>query len=147
MSDRFKVWFSLRSAASNCAGVASSGSRPPRRNSSSDRARWIEARFLEAASVSASVPPAKSKAARPSLPGIFAPASSHLKRPAIMRWMTRKRSSESSKTMRLPSRRTSRTRFPTAALRGGSKVRTTKGLATRTPVSAWPFNRAASAST
>ena len=45
------------------------------------------------------------------------------------------------------SRLSGSTFFPTAALKGGSKVRTTNGLATRTPRSGCPLTRASSAST
>src|SRR5260370_12119737 len=61
--------------------------------------------------------------------------------------MTRNIPASNSRTMRLPSRRTESTRLPTAALSGGSKLRTTNGLATRTPRISCPCTRAASAST
>ena len=147
VSERFSVWFSRRSADSNSSRVEASGSIPPRSNSSSARARWIEARFFVAASVSTSVPEGKSRAASPTFPGIFAPRSSHLNRPAIIRWITRNSPPSSMKTIRLPRRRTSSTRRPLATLSGGSKVRTTKGLATRTPCRGWPAMRDAIDST
>jgi hypothetical protein len=53
-------------------------------------------------------------------------------RPTIIKCKTRNRSPSSSKTMRLPKRRRPRTVFPSASLSGGSTLRKTNGLTSRT---------------
>src|SRR5437899_638003 len=98
----------------------------------------MAARFFVPASVSVSVPVEKSKAARPTLPGTLAPAGFQCSRPAIIRWMTRKRSPSRAKTTRLPSRRRPVTTRPLAAEIGGSNDRSTKGLASLTRSSRAP---------
>ena len=107
VSARFSVRFSVVSAARKSARLEPSGSSPPRSNAASDfcpRTRCRLARFLVLASVSSSVPFGKSKAARPTLPGIFSPGGRQRSRPAIIRCRTRNSSSSSSKTIRLPKR-------------------------------------------
>ena len=66
--------------------------------------------------------------------------------PAIITCRTRKRFPSSSSAMRLPMRRIRTTCLPTASTSGGSKVRSTKGEARRTPWMGWRRMRAPSAS-
>src|SRR5258705_13249628 len=72
-----------------------------------------------------SVPCSKSSAKRPIFPGILAPGSFHLNRPAIMRWKTRKSSSSASTTIRLPRRWRSTMARPSIADNGGGDERGT----------------------
>ena len=68
MSARFRVWFSRRSARSNAARVAPSGSSPPRSSAASaasPRTRCSAARRFEPASVRMSEPDGKSKRGEP----------------------------------------------------------------------------------
>ena len=78
------------------------------------RTRCSDARFFEPASVKSSVPFANSNDASISFgpSPALAPGSRHRSRPAIIRCMTRNSSSSSAMTMRLPTRKTSRTRLP-----------------------------------
>src|SRR5205085_8213557 len=85
-------------------------------------------------------------AASPSLPGTFAPRSPQRRRPAIMRWKTRKRSPSNSSAMRLPMRWMRTTCLPKIAEMGGSKVRNTKGEARRTAWTGCRNTRGSSAS-
>src|SRR5438477_7053452 len=105
-----------------------------------------DARFLELASVSNSVPVGKSNDASPTLAGGLVLAGRHLNRPAIIRWKTRKSLSSISHTMRFPMRLRATTLRPTAAASGGSTVRSSEGLTMRTRSSGWPTMRGASAS-
>src|SRR5947209_8147364 len=89
---------------------------------------WIDARRFDPASVRSSVPSSKSNAARPSFPGIFAFGASQRKRPAIIRWITMKRSSSRARTIRFPTRRVAATRLPATSRVPGSTVLRTKGL-------------------
>ncbi len=149
VSARLSVWFSRRSASTNAARVASSGSSPPRANCPSPvspRTRWSEARFFELASVISSVPVEKSNAASPTLPGTFAPRAPQRKRPAIIKWKTRNRSPSSPSTIRLPMRRSSRTVRPSASRSGGSTERSRNGLASRARSYVCPSTRAPIAS-
>jgi len=85
---RFNVWLSRASAARKLARSLSRTSRPPgscARNATSSRTKWSEARFLELASVTSSVPLSKSNAASPTLPTSLAPRGRHRSRPAIIR--------------------------------------------------------------
>jgi len=74
-----------------------------------------------------------------------APAGFHRKRPAIMRWKTRKRSPSSSKAIRLPRRWRARTTRPSAAASGGSTERRRNGDTRRTRSTVWPITRGVSA--
>src|SRR5207247_1111431 len=105
-----------------------------------------DSRFLGLASVSSRVPVGKSNDPRPTLAGGLVPSGRHRKRPAIIRWKTRKTSPSISQTMRFPRRLRPRTLRPSAALNGGSTVRRSEGLTMRARSSGWPTMRGASAS-
>ncbi len=79
---------------------------------------------------------------RPSAVGLtsseFRGPGTHRNRPAIIRWITTNRSSSSTQTMRLPSRRRARTRRPSMLDTGGVTDRSRKGLASRTRWSVCP---------
>src|SRR5919108_6516645 len=107
----------------------------------------MAARFFVPASVIRSVPVEKSRAATPILPGTFAPLGFQCSRPAIIRWMTTKRSSSSAMTMRLPSRRTPVTARPTTSASDGSTERSTNGVVSRRRSSRAPVMRSRRAST
>ena len=95
MSVRLSVCRSRRSAAGRRRAVAPRTSRPPgswAASAASPRTRWIDARRRVPASVRVSVPSGKSKAASPTRPGGRAPAGRQWSRPAIIRWITTKRS-------------------------------------------------------
>ncbi len=149
VSARLRVWFSERSRAENASAVAARTSMPPRsrgRSAASPCTKWIAARRVVPASVSARVPFGKSKVARGIRPGPFAPRASQRSRPAIMRWMARKSPSPRSKTMRLPSRRSPATVRPSAAAIGGSTVRRMNGLRSAIRSTGRPRIRRSSAS-
>ena len=131
VSERLTVWFSRRSAARERRGVgverleAAGVERVERLLA----AHEVERRALFGRGLGEDEGPVgKSNAARPSLPGGFAPRGFQRRRPAIIRWRTRWRSPSRAKTMRLPMRRTASTRLPSAARSGGSNVRTRNGL-------------------
>ncbi len=88
----------------------------------------------------------KSNDASPTFAGDLVPSGRHLNRPAIIRWKTRKIFPSISHTMRFPRRRSPTTRRPSAALSGGSTVRSSDGLTMRARSSGWPTMRGASAS-
>src|SRR5437660_6362565 len=72
VSARLSVWLSRVSAARKASRSASSTSRPPAScaaSAAAPRTTCSDARFLELASVSTSVPEGNSKAASPTLPG------------------------------------------------------------------------------
>ena len=88
VSARLSVRFSTINAARNVSKSDVRTSTPPASNSSSastPRIRWSEARRLFPASVSTSVPVAKSNAARSFRPASVAPGGRQWRRPAIMR--------------------------------------------------------------
>src|SRR5207247_8602316 len=91
-------------------------------------------------------PVGKSDEARPTLAGGLVPSGRHRKRPAIIRWKTRKVFPSISHTIRFPKRRSPTTLRPSAAFRGGSTVRSSEGLTMRARSSGWPTMRGASAS-
>src|SRR3989475_3138285 len=149
VSARFKVcaWDCRRSrtggrwASSSFSRPGSCAARP-----ASPGTTCNDARFLELASVSNSVPVGKSNDASPILAGGLVPAARHLNRPAIIKWKTRKSLPSSSHTMRFPMRLRATTLRPTAAATGGSTVRSSEGLTMRTRSRGWPTIRGASAS-
>src|SRR5712691_3954943 len=148
--ERFRLWRSRVSRVRNVSRSVSNTSTPPgssAREASSPRRMCSDARRFDPASVRSSVPFGKSKAARPSFAGIFAPEGSHRSLPAIIRWMTMKRSSSVAMTIRFPTRRTSRILFPSSCDGAGSTVRRMNGLARRRRVSGCPRRRSRRAST
>ena len=134
MSARLTVWRSPRSRAANSAGVAANTSSPPRSNSASaarPATTCSDARFFGLASVNTSEPAGKSNAASATFFASFAPRGFHRSRPAIIRWITTKRSPSTPITIRLPSRSTVSTFAPTSSFGAGLTVRSTNGLAIR----------------
>src|SRR5439155_464197 len=87
----------------------------------------LQRRLRGPASVTRSVPVGKSSAARRSLPGMRPRGGRQWRRPAIIRWRTRKSSASRPITRRLPSRRSPVTLRPSAAARGGSTERRKNG--------------------
>ena len=110
------------------APPGSSAARPLRPS-----ATCKDARRLVPASVSTREPLSKSNAASVLRPASLAPGARQCSRPAIMRCSTSHRSPSRPMAMRLPTRLSSRTRRPFASERGGSAVRSRKGLVRRTP--------------
>ena len=118
VSARFSVWFSARSRAANAVDVGVEHLEPAhvergeRRRSAHDvkRCAALRARFGQRERAVREI-----EHASVMRPGGFCSLASQRKRPATIRWITRKRSSSNAMTMRLPSRRTSTTRcFSTA---------------------------------
>ena len=149
VSARFNVWFSSVNRAANVPRSAAGTSSPPGSMAASAASPWTrcsDARRFVPASVNASIPDGNASLARVIRFGGAPPASNHRSRPAIMRWNTRNRSPSRTRMMRLPMRRTSRTRLPSASAIGGTAVRSTNGLSIRISVSGAPTTRAVSAS-
>jgi len=105
-----------------------------------------------------SVPSGKSRAANPPFLGTAARGAFQCRRPAIIRWSARKTGTDSaapsgvpehaasSNTIRFANRRMPSTRLPATASKGGSTVRSKKGLTTRMPSRRCPSTRDLSAS-
>ena len=72
----------------------------------------------------------------PTLPGTAAPRAASFRRPAIIRCSNKNRSPSRRNAIRLPTRSKSPTRRPNALASGGTAVRSSEGLGTRT-FSAW----------
>ena len=147
---RLRVWFSAASRAPKAARSAVITSIPPgsiAASASRPWSRWSEARRCVPASVSSKVPAvSNSNSASAIRPGGLLPGASHLRRPAIIRWITRKSSPSSARTIRLARRSTPSTRLPSATASGGTAVRTRNGFSTLIRCSRLPTTRRASRS-
>ena len=113
---------------------------PPRREP-----HISDARRFEPASVSTRDPFGKSNAASAFRPASLAPAAFQCSRPAIIRCNTSQISSSNPIAIRFPIRRNSRTVLPSAALSGGSTLRSKNTEPSRTCSSVCPTMRSSSA--
>ena len=118
---------------------------PPSCSASSPARTYSDARRFEPASVSTSDPGVKSNAASAFRPASFAPADFQCSRPAIIRCRTSQRSPSTPIAIRFPMRRSSRTTRPFTLSSGGSTVRKSVKLASRTCSSFCPRMRVSSA--